>query len=86
MSADGAVRAMVGGRKFRGVSGQFNRAIQAKRQTGSAFKPFVYAAALDLGWSPLDIILDAPLTINVPGSGPGARGTSRTNSTTGRSR
>jgi membrane peptidoglycan carboxypeptidase len=70
MSADGAVRAMVGGRKFRGVSGQFNRAIQAKRQTGSAFKPFVYAAAMDLGWSPNDIILDAPLTIDIPGSGP----------------
>ncbi len=70
MSADGAVRAMVGGRKFRGVAGQFNRAIQAKRQTGSAFKPFVYAAALDLGWSPLDPILDAPITIDVPGSGP----------------
>lgn len=68
MSADGAVRAMVGGRKFRGVSGQFNRAIQAKRQTGSAFKTFVYAAALDLGWSPLDPVLDAPITINVPGS------------------
>jgi len=70
MSADGAVRAMVGGRKFRGISGQFNRAIQAKRQTGSAFKPFVYAAALDMGWSPLDPVLDAPITINVPGSGP----------------
>ncbi len=70
MSADGAVRAMVGGRKFRGVSGQFNRAIQAKRQTGSAFKPFVYAAALDLGWHPFDPILDAPITIDVPGSGP----------------
>jgi penicillin-binding protein 1A len=70
MSADGAVRAMVGGRKFRGVAGQFNRAIQAKRQTGSAFKPFIYAAALDMGWNPFDPILDAPLTINVPGSGP----------------
>ena len=70
MSADGAVRAMVGGRKFRGVAGQFNRAIQARRQTGSAFKPFVYAAALDLGWSPFDRVLDAPITINVPGSGP----------------
>ena len=70
MSADGAVRAMVGGRKFRGVAGQFNRAIQAKRQTGSAFKPFIYAAALDLGWNPFDPILDAPITIDVPGSGP----------------
>ena len=74
MSADGAVRAMVGGRKFRGVSGQFNRAIQAKRQTGSAFKTFVYAAALDMGWSPLDPILDAPITIDVPGSGPWSPG------------
>jgi 1A family penicillin-binding protein len=70
MSADGAVRAMVGGRKFRGIAGQFNRAIQANRQTGSAFKPFIYAAALDMGWNPFDPILDAPLTINVPGSGP----------------
>ncbi|MCT8159114.1 transglycosylase domain-containing protein [Pseudoruegeria sp. SHC-113] len=68
MSADGAVRAMVGGRKTK-VSGAFNRATQALRQTGSAFKPFVYAAALDLGYTPLDTILDAPLTINVPGSG-----------------
>ncbi|NNF24749.1 MAG: PBP1A family penicillin-binding protein [Rhodobacteraceae bacterium] len=70
MSADGAVRAMVGGRKFRGVSGQFNRAIQAKRQTGSAFKPFIYAAALDLGYTPNNLVRDEPLTIDVPGSGP----------------
>lgn len=70
MSADGAVRAMVGGRDLSGLAGQFNRAIQAKRQTGSAFKPFVYAAALDLGWSPNDPVLDAPITIDVPGSGP----------------
>ena len=69
MSADGAVRAMVGGRKTK-VSGAFNRATQAKRQTGSAFKPFVYAAALDLGYSPNDTVTDAPLTINIPGSGP----------------
>ena len=70
MSADGAVRAMVGGRKFRGVAGQFNRAIQANRQTGSAFKPFVYATALDLGYSYADTIIDEPLTIDIPGSGP----------------
>jgi len=70
MSADGAVRAMVGGRNLRGVAGQFNRAIQAKRQTGSAFKPFVYAAALDAGYSPRDWIVDEPITIDVPGSGP----------------
>jgi 1A family penicillin-binding protein len=69
MSADGAVRAMVGGRETR-VSGVFNRAIQAERQTGSAFKPFVYAAALDLGYSPLDTVEDTPMTIDIPGSGP----------------
>ena len=69
MSADGAVRAMVGGRKFKGVAGQFNRAIQAKRQTGSAFKPFVYGAALDLGYTPLDTVTDEPLCLDVPGSG-----------------
>ncbi|MGR3761631.1 transglycosylase domain-containing protein [Roseobacteraceae bacterium NS-SX3] len=68
MSADGAVRAMVGGRKTR-VSGVFNRATQAKRQTGSAFKPFVYATALELGYSPLDRVLDAPYCMNIPGSG-----------------
>lgn len=70
MSADGAVRAMVGGRKFKGVAGQFNRAIMANRQTGSAFKPFVYATALELGYSYNDRVLDGPLTINIPGSGP----------------
>jgi penicillin-binding protein 1A len=69
MSADGAVRAMVGGRRTP-TAGAFNRATQALRQTGSAFKPFVYAAALDLGYDPLDRIEDAPLTIDIPGSGP----------------
>ncbi len=69
MSADGAVRGMVGGRDVR-ASGAFNRATQARRQPGSAFKPFIYATALDLGFSPNDLIDDAPLTINVPGSGP----------------
>ncbi|MCV6594994.1 MAG: penicillin-binding protein [Silicimonas sp.] len=69
MSADGAVRAMVGGRKFKGVSGQFNRAIQAKRQTGSAFKPFVYGAALDLGYGPNALVTDEPYCLDVPGSG-----------------
>ncbi|KAA0912894.1 transglycosylase domain-containing protein [Aquicoccus porphyridii] len=68
MSADGAVRAMVGGRKTR-VSGEFNRATMAKRQTGSAFKPFVYAAALDLGRSPLDMIEDTEYCVTIPGSG-----------------
>lgn len=69
MSADGAVRAMVGGRKTK-VTGAFNRAVQAKRQTGSAFKPFVYATALELGWSANDIVVDEPITINIPGSSP----------------
>ena len=69
MSADGAVRAMVGGRKVR-ASGVFNRATQAKRQTGSSFKPFVYAAALELGYSPYDRVLDAEYCIDIPGSGP----------------
>lgn len=69
MSADGAVRAMVGGRKIE-EAGAFNRATQALRQTGSSFKPFVYAAALDLGWNPEDFVEDSPLTINIPGSGP----------------
>ena len=68
MSADGAVRAMVGGRNTK-VSGAFNRATQALRQTGSSFKPFVYAAALDLGYSPNDTVEDAPFCMNIPGSG-----------------
>jgi len=69
MSADGAVRAMVGGRQTK-VAGAFNRATQALRQTGSAFKPFVYATALELGYSPMDTVVDAPITLNIPGSGP----------------
>ena len=68
MSADGAVRAMVGGRDTRGA-GLFNRATQALRQTGSAFKPFVYGTALELGMTPNDVLLDAPTCWNVPGSG-----------------
>ncbi|HMC75884.1 MAG TPA: PBP1A family penicillin-binding protein [Vicinamibacterales bacterium] len=50
----GAVRAMVGGRDF--TDSHFNRATQAKRQSGSAFKPFVYAAALEAGYSPASVI------------------------------
>lgn len=68
MSADGAVRAMVGGRDNT-VTGAFNRAIQAKRQTGSAFKPFVYATALDLGMTPMDMINDIPTCWYSSGSG-----------------
>ena len=68
MSADGAVRAMVGGRATNGT-GAFNRATQAKRQAGSTFKPFVYATALDRGYTPEDVVLDEPLCIDIPGSG-----------------
>lgn len=68
MSADGAVRAMVGGRD-KPMAGDFNRATQALRQTGSAFKPFIYAVAMDLGYSPLDYVDDSPWSIYVPGSG-----------------
>ncbi|MCK0139819.1 transglycosylase domain-containing protein [Aliiroseovarius sp. F47248L] len=68
MSSDGAVRGMVGGRETK-VTGAFNRATQAKRQTGSAFKPFVYAAALDMGYRWDDFILDEPYCVNVAGSG-----------------
>ncbi|MEQ8964775.1 MAG: PBP1A family penicillin-binding protein, partial [Azospirillaceae bacterium] len=58
----GAVVAMVGGRSY-GES-QFNRATQAMRQPGSAFKPFVYLAALENGLRPHDRVLDAPLTVD----------------------
>ena len=68
MSADGAVRAMVGGRETK-VTGAFNRASQALRQTGSAFKPFVYAAALDLGFTYNSVLEDEPFCMNIPGSG-----------------
>ncbi len=54
----GEVQAMVGGRDF--TVSQFNRAIQSRRQPGSAFKPVIYAAALDWGMSPAEIIMDAP--------------------------
>ncbi len=71
MSRDGAVRAMVGGRRTgAAAAGQFNRATQALRQPGSAFKPLVYAAGLQAGLSPMDIMPDEPITIDVPGSGP----------------
>lgn len=67
MSPNGAVRAMVGGREVSGV-GLFNRATQALRQTGSSFKPIVYAAALEMGFSPNDLVKDEQFTIKLPGS------------------
>ncbi len=61
LDSDGGVRAMAGGRDYRVT--QFNRATHAKRQPGSAFKPFVFLAALEMGASPFDIIDDAPITV-----------------------
>jgi penicillin-binding protein 1A len=55
----GYVKAMIGGRDFK--RSQFNRATQARRQTGSAFKPIVYASALDKGYTPASIIVDSPI-------------------------
>ncbi|MCR9255831.1 MAG: PBP1A family penicillin-binding protein [Alphaproteobacteria bacterium] len=62
MSPDGAVRAMVGGRDY-GAS-QFNRAVLAKRQPGSVFKPLVYLAAIEQGLSPDDRVVDRPVSID----------------------
>ena len=61
MSPDGAVRAMVGGRDYN--ESQFNRATQAQRQPGSAFKPFVYLAGLEAGLRPSDHFVDGPIRI-----------------------
>ncbi|MCX5572199.1 transglycosylase domain-containing protein [Kaistia nematophila] len=58
---DGAVRAMVGGRDY-GES-QFNRATDALRQPGSSFKPFVYTTAIQHGYTPKSIVVDAPISI-----------------------
>ncbi|MGI6566661.1 MAG: PBP1A family penicillin-binding protein [Firmicutes bacterium] len=54
----GFIRAMVGGRDY--IESQFNRAVQAHRQPGSAFKPFVYAAALEAGWQQNTLVEDIP--------------------------
>ena len=75
----GRVLAMVGGYSF--SQNQFNRATQAYRQPGSAFKPFVYAAALDNGFTPVSQILDAPFVIerNDRNQGCGGDGSSYVN-------
>jgi len=57
----GAVKAMVGGYDFH--RSQFNRVLQARRQPGSAFKPLIYAAAIDHGYTPASIVLDAPIAL-----------------------
>ncbi len=66
-SDSGALRAMVGG--FSYALNKFNRATQAQRQPGSSFKPFVYAAAFERGFTPASIVLDAPVVFNDTGAG-----------------
>ena len=73
IDADGAVRAMVGGKDY--VDSIYNRATQAERQPGSAFKLFVYLAALESGMKPTDTIVDEPVTID----GWSPRNSTRTN-------
>lgn len=63
---DGAIFAMTGGFDFR--SSNFNRAMQAERQPGSSFKPFIYAAALAKGYTLASLINDAPIVVNDPSS------------------
>ena len=57
--------ALVGGFDF--FQSKFNRVIQARRQPGSGFKPFVYAAAFDKGYTPASVVLDAPIVIDEAG-------------------
>jgi penicillin-binding protein 1A len=61
---DGAVVALVGGFDF--FQSKFNRASQARRQPGSAFKPFIYSAAFDKGFTPASVVLDAPVVLDQP--------------------
>lgn len=62
--ANGAIKAMVGGLNF--PRSKFNRAVQSERQPGSSFKPFVYAAALNKGYSLASVINDAPIVVDDP--------------------
>jgi len=59
MDTSGGVKAMVGGRSY--TKSQYNRAVKAKRQPGSAFKPFVYAAAMEQGFTPNSVLVDEPV-------------------------
>jgi penicillin-binding protein 1A len=63
----GHIQAMVGGRDY--ARSQFNRAIQARRQPGSAFKPFVYAAAFEHGFTPANLMDDYPISYSIPQNG-----------------
>lgn len=62
--SNGHILAMVGGRDF--DESKFNRAVQAKRQPGSTFKPFLYATALDNGWTPVDKLINQPVVLTNP--------------------
>ncbi len=77
--ADGAIRAVVGGFDF--ALSKFNRATQTQRQPGSGFKPIIYAAALESGFTPASVINDAPIIFN---SNPLHRGEWRPQNYTGR--
>lgn len=66
-SETGSVKVMIGGKDFR--ESQFNRAIQSRRQPGSAFKPIIYAAALDKGYTPATMIIDSPIVFQDAESG-----------------
>jgi penicillin-binding protein 1A len=68
---DGAVVALVGGFDF--FQSKFNRVTQARRQPGSGFKPFVYAAAFDKGYTPASVVVDAPIVIDTAGNDVGWR-------------
>ncbi len=61
LSPDGRLRALIGGMNYQ--SSQFNRAVSARRQPGSAFKPFIYLAAIEKGYRPDDVITDAPVQV-----------------------
>lgn len=60
-ACSGKVRALVGGTDYKRT--QFNRAVQARRPAGSVFKPLIYSVALDRGWSPETVVVDAPFSI-----------------------
>ncbi|MDZ4791962.1 MAG: PBP1A family penicillin-binding protein [Hyphomicrobiales bacterium] len=61
LSPDGRLRALIGGMDYQ--SSQFNRAVNARRQPGSAFKPFIYLSAIERGYTPDDVIRDAPVQV-----------------------
>ncbi|MEZ5359254.1 MAG: PBP1A family penicillin-binding protein [Candidatus Zixiibacteriota bacterium] len=65
-NTNGDVLVMIGGKSF--AESKFNRAVQAPRQPGSAFKPFIYTAAMDNGWTPDSILYDNSIVLDIPGT------------------